>query len=196
MHKAFLDAEGKPSLKQIMEVANALPEAMGELSVDEVAKVYPTLESVVKGMSPEEESQEDVEDVESEEEEPEDEMEDKSDKSDEEETSMQDTAEFKDAVAKAVDSKLEVAVKKHGAVITKARKFVDTSYDFSDKTTCQIMKDAVNAVHGSVEFSDEELPVAFKLLQKPSDDLSNFGDNASTEPASLSKRVEEKWGNK
>jgi hypothetical protein len=84
-----------------------------------------------------------------------------------------DSAAFKDAVKGAVAS----AVKAHAVVIDKARDFVDEAYCFTDKSTVQIMRDSLASEHGATQFTDSELPVAFKLLKKASADYKNFADH-------------------
>jgi hypothetical protein len=82
-----------------------------------------------------------------------------------------DTAEFKDALTKAIEA--------HTTVIEKAREFVDASYSFTGKTTTQIMRDALAVEHGTQKFEDAEVSVAFKLLKKTASSLKSFGDSGA-----------------
>jgi hypothetical protein len=85
------------------------------------------------------------------------------------EVPMKDSAEFKNALAESL--------KKHTAVIVKAKDFVDAAFDFSGKSTDEIMRAALASEHGKQDFTDEELPIAFKLLKKQEGNLRNFGDS-------------------
>ena len=86
-------------------------------------------------------------------------------------TPITDSVEFKDA--------LKAMVSKHSMVIDKARNFLDDSYSFADKDTVQIMKDALATQHDTA-FADNELDVAFKLLQKNTS-YATFGDGAKSD---------------
>lgn len=172
MHKAFTDADGAASLSQIVEIAAALPEAIKSVPVDKLQELLPALQEIMAiaeavGVAPSEPAAE-----------PEAEMVDEDPKPDEkkdEPMPITDSAAFKDAVKGAVAS----AVKNHAVVIDKARDFVDEAYCFTDKSTVQIMRDALAVEHGATQFTDAELPVAFKLLKKASQDYKTFGDHAA-----------------
>lgn len=169
LNKAFLDAEGQPNLQQIVEIAQQLPEALKSVPMDKLQEIMPVLMEIVAmagGSAPAEDPEpvlDEEEPVLDEEKEP---------------VSVTDSAEFKDA--------LKSAVAQHTAVIEKARDFVDDAYQFTGKTTAQIMRDALATEHGNQDFADAELSVAFKLLKKSTADLSNFGDQAA---GSLVERV-------
>lgn len=168
MHKAFTDAEGAASLSQIVEIAAALPEAIKSVPVDKLQELLPALQEIMAiaqavGVEPAAETmvEEEVETM--------DEM------TEEKEVAVTDSAAFKDAVKKAVAD----ATKQHAIVIDKARDFVSEDYNFADKSTVQIMRDAVAVEHGGTQFTDAELAVAFKLLKKASQDYTNFGDSSA-----------------
>lgn len=138
-------------------------------------------EDEVKDQDPKEEDGKEVKDQD-------EEKEDKEDKKDEEKKqeakdakiNICDTKEFKDAVASAI--------KAHGAVISKAVNFVDEGYDFSSKTTDEIMSDAVSTQYDIKDMAPEEIKVAFKLLKKESN-YKNFGDqNTDDVWSKLSKK--------
>jgi hypothetical protein len=175
LNKAFLDAEGQPNLQQIVEIAQQLPEALKSVPMDKLQEIMPVLQEIVAmaggGNVPAE--PEPVQDEEGAEPEP---VQDEEGK--EATVSVTDSAEFKDA--------LKAAVAQHTAVIEKARDFVDDAYQFTGKSTAQIMRDTLATEHGNQEFADAELSVAFKLLKKSTADLSNFGDQAA---GSLVERV-------
>lgn len=170
MHKAFIDADGAASLSQIVEIAAALPEAIKSVPVDKLQELLPALQEImaiaeavgVAPAAPEVEVEEEMVD------------EDPKPKEDEK-MPITDSAAFKDAVKSAIAS----AVKDHAIVIDKARDFVDEAYCFTDKSTVQIMRDALAVEHGATQFTDAELPVAFKLLKKASQDYKTFGDHAA-----------------
>lgn len=172
MHKAFIDADGAASLSQIVEVAAALPEAIKNVPVDKLQELMPALQEImdiasavgIKADAPAAKA------------EGEEEMVDEDPKPKEDEKMpITDSAAFKDAVKSAIAS----AVKDHAIVIDKARDFVDEAYCFTDKSTVQIMRDALAVEHGATQFTDAELPVAFKLLKKASQDYKTFGDHAA-----------------
>lgn len=171
MHKAFTDADGAASLSQIVEVAAALPEAIKNVPVDKLQELMPALQEImdiasavgVKATAPAAPAEEEMVD------------EDPKPGAKEDPMPITDSAAFKDAVKGAVAS----AVKNHAIVIDKARDFVDEAYCFTDKSTVQIMRDALAVEHGATQFTDAELPVAFKLLKKASQDYKTFGDHAA-----------------
>lgn len=180
LHKAFTDADGAMNLQQIVELATALPEAIKSVPVDQLQKLLPALQQIVeaaKVVMPEEAPVEPVE-----KEEPE--------MTDEEMAAQKQEEEkkFSDAVAAAADKKARAfadeAIKRHAAVIEKARGFLPDDYSFADKATDQIMRDAL-ATTSSDQFSDSELPLAFKLLKKPAANYKQFGDQASSKFSEL-----------
>jgi len=163
LHAAFCDQEGAMNLQQIVELATALPEAIKSVPVDQLQELLPALQQIVeaaKGVMPEE-------NPDGEEEPP---MEDEGDmvSGGEEDQPKQ----FGDEdVRKFTDE----AIRRHAAVIEKARDFLPETYKFSDKSTDDIMRDAL-AVVDDTKFSDEELPLAFKLMKKPTSNYQQFGD--------------------
>ena len=191
LHKAFSDADGAMNLQQIVELATALPEAIKAVPVDQLQKLLPALQQIVeaaKGVMPAEEPAAPVEggdeetiklggepDAPAKDAEPAAETEEEKEK-------------FSDAVAAAANEQtagfVDKAVKEHAAVIGKARDFVDEQYDFSDKSTVQIMRDAA-ATQTSDKFTDTELPLVFKLLKKPDANYTKFGDTQSKDFDSL-----------
>jgi len=169
MKKMFHDEDGQLNMQQIVEAVTALPEVIKSVPLDKLQEIMPAVNELVAAanaagveIEPEGESEEMPE------EKPEEPIEDEEP---EEKISVTDSAEFKDALAKGIGE----AVKRHGEVIEKAKSFVDESYDFTGKKTCQIMRDALATQHGKQEFSDEELSIAFKMLKKTSD-YTNFAD--------------------
>jgi hypothetical protein len=190
LHEAFLDAEGAVDLEQIMEIASKLPEAIKKVPVDQLKKLVPALQSVVahateQGVMPEEEmeDEEPVEVVD----------EDKKEMTDEEpkegEEKKFSDADFKDAVAKQARAFADKEVKAFSSVITKARYFLDSDFDFTGKTSNDVMREAL-ATQSNETFKDSELPIAFKLLRKNAD-YSQFGDPAIS---SLDARIQSDLG--
>lgn len=188
----FTDAEGAPNMQEIVDMTIALPEAIKAMPIDELKKLAPKLQAIVSnaGMGEPKMEDEDGEeetattDMDGEEETATTDMDGEgekktatTDEGDEDEngekkTAYKDSAEFKDAVAKAVDAQL----KEHTDVIMKARDFVDEKYNFKGKSTNQIMRDALAVEHGTQQFADSELPVAFKLLKQSTGKYANFAD--------------------
>lgn len=167
MNNAFLDADGAMCLQQIVEIMNDLPNAIRLVPIDKINEIMPKLQELVAMARAIENSLET------------DSMTDEATKAEAAPVVVEaadqapvipvtDTQEFKDAVAAALND--------HTAVIEKAKDFMDESYSFSGKSTAQIMRDALAVEHESSEFTDAELPVAFKLLRKSASNLQNFGD--------------------
>lgn len=189
LHKAFSDAEGQPSLSGIVDIVNALPDAIASLPLDEAQKVMPILQGIVaanggaakteadpaatdedpkadedtpaadEGADPEGEPK-----VETTDEDPEDE---------EKKKPFGDAKSFADAVNKGVQE--------HMQIVDRARQFLPDTYSFKGKTGRQIMLDAVATEHPKTKFSDSELNVAFKLLKKTESKYKSFGDSMATE---------------
>jgi len=171
LHKSFCDQEGNMNLQQIVELASALPEAIKVVPVDQLQELLPALQQIVeaaKGVTPAEEPE--VEGPEEVITEPEMTGEDEDMPAKEEENKPS----FSDADVKGFVDK---AVKAHGAVIEKARDFLPEDYKFADKSTDQIMRDALATIRNE-NFTDAELPLAFKLMQQPAANYRDFGDRA------------------
>lgn len=180
LHKAFCDAEGGVNLEGIIEIAMALPEAMKKVPVVELQKLLPAMQELI-AMSKDAGVVVDEVEVEDEQEElpVEDKQEELQDEEPEEEKKgFADSKAFQDAVMSAVNNFAEV--------VDKAKLFVDEGYDFKGKTAKQIMADAVKTQQ-TTDFSDSELPVAFKMLKK-SGDYANFGDQSVSEFQSLKNK--------
>lgn len=164
LHKVFADQDGQPNLEQIVEIAMKLPEALKAIPVDELQKLLPVFQEAVNmagGATAPAGAEEETEVT----------VEDEGMTEEEEKVPMQDTTEFKDAIASAKAN----AVKQHGEVVDKAKNFVDSAYVFAGKSTEQIMRDAL-ATESSDKFTDAELPLAFKLLKKTASATKAFGD--------------------
>lgn len=206
LHKAFCDAEGSLSLSQIVELAAGLPEAIKNVPADKLAELLPALQEIMaaatdagveaEAILPTEEVDV-LTDEESDkliDEEVEKLVDEEADAS-KEDVKVTDSmrrvirakakARFKDKMATAITT----AVKTHSAVVEKGRTILPENYSFADKSTTQVMRDALAVEHGSQKFSDSELSVAFKLLKKSSGgQYQTFGDR-SADDNSLSARL-------
>lgn len=206
LHKAFCDAEGSLSLSQIVELAAGLPEAIKNVPADKLAELLPALQGIMAAANEagiESEAIVPVEEV--------DVLTDEESEKliDEEVDALMDEAaedpkgdvkltdsmrrvmrqkarsKFRDAVGAATSS----AVKAHVAVMEKGRTILPENYSFADKSTAQVMRDALAVEHGSQKFSDSELSVAFKLLKKSGGgQYQTFGDRLADDN-SLSARL-------
>jgi len=168
LHKAFKDQEGQLNLQQVVEMAMALPEAIKAVPVDQLQQLVEPLQAIIEAAkaagvtTPVEEQP--IEPTE-----PTEPMED-------ENMPEEDKPKFSDAaVTKMVQTATDSAVKRHAAVIEKARDFLPEDYKFADKATTQIMKDAVGT-QTNEQFTDAELGLAFKLLKPAAADYRKFGD--------------------
>jgi len=89
-------------------------------------------------------------------------------KEEEEVIKVTDTAEFKKALDEAIsekESEIKKEMKDEESVREKAKEFLSDDYDFDGKDTLEIMKDAI-ATETDEDLTDEEIPIAFKLLKK------------------------------
>jgi hypothetical protein len=184
LNKAFTDAEGAASLEQIVEIAMGLPEAMKKVPIDKLQELMPAMQEIMtyakaEGALPEEEAE--VESMD--EDKPEDEIKDmeSEDKPMKDEEAKEDEQKFSDADLKAILDKeskrfADAEVKKYASVVNKAKNFLDSDYDYSDKASSEIMRDAL-ATQSTYKFEDKELDIAFKLLRKSDVNYSRFGDS-------------------
>lgn len=208
LHSVFLDAEGAPNLQQIVEIGNGLSEALKTVPIDELKKMLPTLQKIMamgeSGDPAIEAAAEELEDVVEGDADTEMVDMDKTmeDMEGEEKEKFADSKLFKSIVAsqsksfsdsEAFKTAVDDKVKAHSAAIDKAVNFVDEQYVFADKSTKQIMLDALKSEHGNTVFEDSELEVAFKLLKKSGSDLKNFGDSAGK--SALELRIEKELEN-
>jgi len=195
LHKAFCDADGSLSLSQIVELAAGLPEAIKNVPADKLAELLPALQEIMAAATeagveaPAAEAV--VEDLPVMTDEDADKLMDESaDAAGGDPVKVTDSArkvlrkKFADKIAAAIGD----AVKVHASVIDKARTILPETYSFADKSTAQLMRDALAVEHGSQKFSDSELSVAFKLLKKSGGEYQTFGDSKADEN-SLSARL-------
>lgn len=211
LHKAFCDAEGSLSLSQIVELAAGLPEAIKNVPADKLAELLPALQEIMAAATeagvevPAETPL--IEDVLTDEEADKvvdaevDALVDEAATPPKEGVKVTDSmravirqkarAKFKDAMNVAIGA----AVKTHASAIDKARGILPETYSFADKSTAQLMRDALAVEHGSQKFSDSELSVAFKLLKKSSGEYQTFGDHKA-DPNDLDARLLKSFGGK
>jgi len=188
LHAAFCDAEGAMNLQQIVELSTALPEAIKSVPVDQLQKLLPALQQIVeaaKGVGaemPEPDAPAEDEQV------PETETEDMEH---EDMSAEEKEKQFSDAVAAAAAEQskkmTDEAIKTHTIVIQKARDFLPEDYAFADKSTDQIMRDAL-ATDTAEPFADSELPLAFKMLKKPAKTYQEFGDKNPCDLTSIANQ--------
>lgn len=209
LHKAFCDADGALSLAQIVELAAGLPEAIKNVPADRLQELLPALQEIMAaatdaGVEPiVEESTEEVLTDEETAKAIDGEVDALMDEAAEDETKdgkkLTDSARrlvrakarkrFADKMASAVS----VAVKAHSSVMDKARDILPDTYKFADKSTSQIMRDAIATQH-TEKFADSELPLAFKMLRKDAgSQYQSFGDQRA-EDTSLEARLEKELG--
>lgn len=174
LHKNFLDAEGSMSLQQVVEMATALPDAIREVPVDQLSELMAPIQAILeaakgRGVEVEDEGDEPKPD----------------DDNGDTPAGMEDGKVFADEVNKKVRAQLADAVKRHTAVVEKARNFLPADYAFADKSTEQVMRDAV-ATKRNEQFDDGELSIAFKMLEVPTADsaapaspYADFADRAT-----------------
>lgn len=174
LHKMFKDADGTMNLQQIVELATALPEAIKAVPVDQLQDLLPALQQIVEAANAvmpaegDEPAPEPKPDGEAEPSEPALDGEAESAEQDPDDKQKQ----FGDEDVKKFTDK---AIREHAAVIEKARGFLPDTYAFADKSTAEIMRDALATVE-SDKFADAELALAFKLLKKPAANYQKFGD--------------------
>lgn len=184
LHKAFLDAEGSVNLQQVVEIATGLSEAIKTVPLEKVQEVMPALQelmSISKAVGVEDPDAEvNDEDKPDPEEKTMDADKDKTDDEPGEDEKKFSDADFNKALDKKAKEFADAAIKKHAFAMEKARPFVGEDYSFADKSTAQIMRDAL-ATQSTEKFADSEIELAFKLLKKSGPDYSNFGDQKPDE---------------
>lgn len=90
--------------------------------------------------------------------------------------------DMKKMVDAAVSKQLDGAVKRHVAVVDKAKDFLGDSFDFSGKSTAEIVGAVLEKEYPGQVFSDLQRDFAFDLLKAPEKftDYSKFGDSKSS----------------
>ena len=183
IHKVFADQEGQVSLEQVVEIASALPEAIKMLSLEELQKIMPALQEIISMAKVTDENNTEGDPTpppEGDQTSNETTDEDATKEEEEEEKPKFSDADFKKALKENSKKFADEEVKKYAEVIDKARNFLDETYDFKNKTTDQVMLDAL-ATESTEKFSDSELPLAFKLLKKTAE-YKKFGDHKTSHP--------------
>lgn len=174
---SFIDADGVVSIAMISQLINSLPEAFSKMDVEEVKKLAPILKQAIESIAVEGEP----EPMEAKEPEMEEEViKDKEPMTAEpeakeipEKEDFKDSLEFKDAVMKIADERVNI--------ILKAKDFLDDGYKFDDKCNSMIMKDALATKFKNKTFGDSEISVAFKMLElEPIKTYQSFGDSKSS----------------
>lgn len=186
--KAFCDEDNVVSMQRVAEVLQSLPEALKAMPLDQLNKLMPMLMEAVgaaKEMTGEEMSSEMEEGMEDQKEKMDGEESEASQTNDGTTEDMEDEEGEKEMMDKTkgytdadVKAQVDSAIKAHTVVVEKARTFLPANYDFQDKDTAAIMRDAVKTQHDD-EFTDAELTTAFKMLKKAENKYEQFGDNAA-----------------
>lgn len=178
----FCDAEGMPNLQTIVETAMGLPDALKMLPLQKLMELMPMFQEVIKIASnvgvQDEGHEDDVEDPDkkTDPENKEKKVDDKKNSDGEKVLKVEDSAEFKNALA-AVAKKSEKKMADHTDVVVRAAKFLDSEYSFDKKTTLEIMRDSLEIYHPEVKFEDNEVSAAFKMLKFADSPTKNFGKN-------------------
>lgn len=182
LHKQFQDAEGGMNLQQVVELASALPEAIKQVPIDKLSELTEPLQNImaaaqergVQGGGEEEAGATD-----------EDGGDTPTDDDDDEDKKAMSDEKIQKEVERRTTEHLDAAVKRHTATVEKARHFLPSDYAFADKSTPQIMRDTL-ATKTSEQFTDEQLPLAFKMLERPAPKTEpadrpyrDFGDRAA-----------------
>lgn len=172
LHKAFLDEAGELNLEQVVEIAMQLPEALKTLPMEKLNEILPMLQEVVQqGKEGDAASAVEADETEAMAGEEATDM-DGEEKA--EDMAMEEEANDMEAEEKDEEKDFSDAIAVHTAIVVKARDFLDAKYEFVGKTGEQIMRDAI-AAETKQTFTDAELPVAFKMLEKQSR-YKDFGD--------------------
>lgn len=175
----FKDEDGNPNLAQIVEIATGLPDAIKTIPVSELQKVLPMLQDIVnmaqgnseKEAESEAGSDDDSADPAVAKSDVEDEGEDKDMDKDDKDAEKK----IADSVKLQLDSKLKAAVNNHTNVLLKSKDFLDSKYDYANKSTEQIMKDVVSTQYEDcASMSRDQLDMAFKLVKKPAHVYKDF----------------------
>lgn len=174
LHKAFCDQEGAMNLQQIVELAAALPEAIKTVPVEMLAQLVEPLTAIIEAAKtaiPE--------------------LAETPEPTASGEPAMDAdpaaAAEEKDKPKAFGDAAVQVLLRQHASAIEKAREFLPEAYKFADKSTVQIMRDAL-ATETKEPFTDAELPLVFKMLKKTAPSYQNFGDSKCNNLESLANK--------
>ena len=102
----------------------------------------------------------------------------------------------KGAVAKFMDSQaFKDAMLNYGnertTVITKAKNFLDSKYDFKSKSNEVIMADVVKAEYPNESFKDSEICVVFKMLKEKEEQVQSTDFNFTDTKAEIIKAFNE-----
>ena len=189
--KEFKDAEGKLSMQQMVALVTALPDAIKEMPVDQLAslnaplaKIAAAIASVTgNGPAPEVAAAE----------EPAPAAEDEKPKDDPTTPEIEDElpgAKDEEDDKKFSDAEAASAILAHGEAMEKAREFMPAGHSFKDVDTPGVMRAAL-ATQCSDKFSDAEVPLAFKLLRKAESKYKDFADETakSTLDATFDKEL-------
>lgn len=191
INAAFLDVNGEVNMQQVLQLVADLPDAIKGMPLKQLQKLVPALQNAVEVGKTEivQEGGEPIDPAEGGETDPprqvSEEIEDEGGETDMKKAVTDALAmqkkEFDDKLAaqkKEFDDAVSTAAadlnKRFSGIVAKAREFLPDTYDFTDKSCEDVMRDTL-ATCGDEKFTNEELPVAFKVLKKPVD-YKGFGD--------------------
>ena len=187
--KEFKDKTPQPSLEQIAELAESVSKGISKMSIDKLMQVLPTLQQVAAFAEPaaegdlQAEGEADIMPPAEGAEEPAMDaapMEGEAAPMESEESVMDNAPKFSDAAVKA---KIRDAVKnevvKFAKTVKRASLFLPDTYDFSDgKTARQIMRDVIRRHKPNSNITDNNLELAFEMLDAPTRTYASFGDSS------------------
>jgi len=194
INKAFLDAEGAVNMQQVLQLVNDLPDAIKTMDLKDLVRLVPILqkatatatESIAEGaqensteLTDEEKAAKLLEDQKAAN--PDEGM-TGAEKAEAEQKAKDEAAAGKEEDEKKFSDSVDAEVKKQNAIyaaaVSKGKDFLPDTYNFADKSACDIMRDAL-ATQSKDKFEDSELPVAFKMLKK-SGNYTDFADKKQT----------------
>jgi len=183
-----VDEDDRDNLTDLAKLIRDIPDAIKALPRDELEKALPMLKEIIlrSRRDGEKEEVELIEDEDKDKDKDKEEMKDTKDEFKEKEEikdtdherreKMADSAFYKNSLRKAVSD----AVSHDRSVTSKAREFLGDSYSFNGKSTLQIMREVVKQERPRENFSDSELPLIFKWMQKTNSKLESFGDSVNS----------------
>lgn len=190
INAAFLDAGEEVNMAQVMEIVANLPEAIKTMPIKELSKLIPVLQKVTATAvesiaSPEANALSPEEEAAARQEQENTDAGNLAEKEEQEAADAKASAEEKEVNDKAFSDSVALEVKKKNAefatVVIKAKDFLDSTYDFSDKSSEDIMRDSLATQHND-KFEDSELATAFKML-KVVTSYKDFGDKKTVADA-------------
>lgn len=174
-----VSTESNPTLEKIVEISTKLPEALKLVPIDKLQEILPILQDIIDIA----ENNDNNQDGDNQDDDNVDNLKDKD---------VTDSKKFK--ILEFTNKKFQDAIEKqimlHNSVIDKAKYYLDDNYNFSGKTTKQIMRDAIKS-QTKEYFDDRELKIAFKMLANPAQKkYATFGDSGNINKNSFLNLIE------